>query len=75
MRKEWKRLTWGGRLRFWYGRGTGRNEVLKPNWYIVAGFFYFILFGVCFSLLRRQVKGWGAMDIRGEWKGLIWGVA
>ena len=32
----------GSGLRTWHGRGTGRNEVLKPNCYIVAGFFYFI---------------------------------
>ena len=31
----------GGWLRTWYGRGTGRNEVLEPNCYIVAGLFCF----------------------------------
>ena len=37
IRREWKRLTWGGEP------GTGRNEieVLKPNCYIVASLFYF----------------------------------
>ena len=30
----------GSGLGTWHGRGTGRNEVLKPNCYIVAGFFY-----------------------------------
>ena len=47
------------------GTGMGRYEVLKPNCFILVGLFYFIWFGVCFSLPRRQVKvkGWGAMDI------------
>ena len=36
---------WGG-LRIWHGRGTERNEVLKPNCYIVSGLFYFLGFGV-----------------------------
>ena len=56
-----------GGLRTVHGTGTGRNKVLKPNCFIVAGLFYFIKFGVYFSLLRNrwQVKGWGAMDIRG----------
>ena len=31
----------GGGLNTWHGRGTGRNEVLKPNCYIVASLFYF----------------------------------
>ena len=48
------------------GKGTGRNEALKPNCYIVAGHFYFIRFCVCVSLLRQKVKGWGVMDISWE---------
>ena len=54
-----------------------KTKVLLHS-YIVAGLIYFTLFGVCFSLLRQQVKGCGAIDMRpgpGGWNGLTWGVA
>ena len=42
------------------------------NYYIVAGLFYFIIMIWCMffkSLIRQKVKGWGAMDMRGNGKG------
>ena len=50
MRRELQGLTWslGCGIRDEKGRETGRNEVLKPNCYIVAGLFqsnYIILIG------------------------------
>ena len=54
-------------------KGTGRNEVLKNK---LAGLFYFIWFGVCFtfSLIGRKWKD-GERWHQGGWKGLTWAVA
>ena len=35
-------MDWAGSDRKGRGTGIGRNEVLKPNFYIVAGLFYLI---------------------------------
>ena len=51
MRRELQGLTWslGCGIRDEKGRETGRNEVVKPNCYIVAG--------LCPLLVMRVIRG------------------
>ena len=52
------------------GKGTGRNEVLKPNCYIVAGLFYFTQFGYVLVFLKAESGRMGSDGQQGGIEGV-----
>ena len=70
----------GGGLRIWYGEvREGIKYYNQTATFTTLQWASYITYDLvcCFNLLRRQVKGWEAMDHghQGEWKGFTWVLA